>query len=77
VIPIHIKGLFIVYGGSMSNDGKRQFCAVCAWRENCAKKFCVPDGGAHCPDYTRDVLIKDPDSSKFVEELEKSEGKGA
>ncbi len=36
----------------------QQFCAICAWRENCAKKFCIPDGGAHCPDFTRDVSIK-------------------
>lgn len=37
---------------------KRQFCAICAWRENCAKKFCVPDGGARCPDFTRDISLK-------------------
>ncbi|HEX9006965.1 MAG TPA: hypothetical protein VF889_06700 [Bacteroidota bacterium] len=36
----------------------KQFCAICAWREGCAKKFCVADGGAHCPDFTRDVSIK-------------------
>ncbi|MBT0654395.1 hypothetical protein [Geomobilimonas luticola] len=39
------------------ND-KRQFCAICAWRENCAKKFCVPDGGARCPDFTRDISLR-------------------
>ena len=43
----------------MTTDGKRQYCIVCAWRENCAKRFCVPDGGAHCPDFTKDVSIKD------------------
>jgi hypothetical protein len=37
----------------------RQNCVVCAWRENCNKKFCIPDGGARCPDYCRDVSIKD------------------
>lgn len=36
-----------------------QFCAICAWRENCAKKFCVADGGAHCPDFTRDVSLRE------------------
>lgn len=40
---------------------KRQACAVCAWRENCAKKFCVTDGGARCPDFSRDVSLKIPD----------------
>lgn len=37
-----------------------QHCAVCAWRENCAKKFSVADGGARCPDFSRDISIKDP-----------------
>lgn len=36
----------------------RQHCVVCAWREHCAKKFSVVDGGARCPDFTRDVTIK-------------------
>ncbi len=36
----------------------KQFCAICAWRETCAKKFCVADNGAHCPDFTRDVSLK-------------------
>lgn len=43
---------------------ERQFCAVCAWRETCAKKFCVPDGGATCPDFTRDISIKTPEAEK-------------
>lgn len=43
----------------------RQHCVVCAWREHCAKKFCVADGGARCPDFTRDVTIKaDPEEKK-------------
>lgn len=37
-----------------------QHCAVCAWRENCAKKFSVADGGARCPDFSRDISIKNP-----------------
>jgi hypothetical protein len=48
----------------MSVTAKRQFCAVCAWRENCAKKFCVADGGAHCPDFTRDIAIRDDGEEK-------------
>jgi hypothetical protein len=36
----------------------RQSCAVCAWREHCAKRFSIPDGGARCPDFSRDVSIK-------------------
>ncbi len=50
----------------------KQFCVICAWRETCAKKFSVPDGGAHCPDFTRDVSIKvDADEKSEAEEREK------
>ncbi|MBL0224899.1 MAG: hypothetical protein IPQ16_04780 [Geobacteraceae bacterium] len=45
----------------------RQSCAVCAWRENCNKRFSVCDGGARCPDFSRDISIKDtepPSNSK-------------
>jgi len=41
----------------------RQSCAVCAWRENCNKRFSVCDGGARCPDFSRDISIKDTDTS--------------
>lgn len=37
----------------------RQNCAVCAWRETCNKRFSVCDGGARCPDFSRDISIKD------------------
>ena len=42
----------------------RQSCAVCAWRENCKKRFCIPDGGARCPDYCHDITIKDVEEDK-------------
>jgi hypothetical protein len=58
----------------MSNSGKVQRCAVCAWRGTCAKKFSVADGGARCPDFSRDVSIKDSEEAK---KPETSEGKGA
>lgn len=41
----------------------RQSCAVCAWRETCGKRFSVHDGGARCPDFSRDITIKDPDDA--------------
>lgn len=56
----------------MDDKRGRQSCAVCAWRENCAKKFCVRDGGAHCPDFTRDISIKD-----VAEDEEKGEGESS
>jgi len=42
----------------------RQSCVICAWRETCAKRFCVSDGGGNCPDYSRDVSIKDADEDE-------------
>jgi len=39
----------------------KQHCTICAWRENCNKRFCVADGGSRCPDFSRDVSIKLPD----------------
>ena len=47
----------------------RQSCAVCAWRENCNKRFSVCDGGARCPDFSRDISIKDtcPDNKNTTE----------
>ncbi len=47
----------------------RQNCAVCAWRENCSKRFCIPDSGSRCPDFTRDISIKgDTDNADNITE---------
>ena len=35
-----------------------QSCLICAWRESCAKRFSISDGGSRCPDFSRDVSIK-------------------
>lgn len=48
----------------MSGNTSPQFCAICAWRENCAKKFCVADGGARCPDFSRDISLKNVEKSQ-------------
>ncbi|WP_088534505.1 hypothetical protein [Geobacter sp. DSM 9736] len=55
---------------------ERQFCAICAWRENCAKKFCVSDGGARCPDYSRDISIKYRDASQPEEKADEQHREG-
>jgi len=39
-------------------------CVICAWRGECQKKFSVPDGGARCPDFTRDVTVRNPDEEE-------------
>ena len=54
------------------SSSQPQFCAICDWRETCAKKFCVADGGARCPDFTRDVSIR-PEPSQEPEEAGKEQ----
>jgi hypothetical protein len=43
---------------------KNRYCCICAWRVNCKKRYCVSTdaaGSVHCPDYSRDLSIKDKD----------------
>ena len=51
----------------------RQSCAICAWRETCAKRFCVTDGGARCPDFNRDISIKEQPSMEEGENAPEKE----
>ncbi|HQL89107.1 MAG TPA: cytidylate kinase-like family protein [Syntrophales bacterium] len=50
----------------------RKVCSICAWREHCQKRFQVatdPMFNVNCPDYTRDVQIKDSEiEAKIVQE---------
>jgi hypothetical protein len=51
----------------------RTICVICAWRQTCNKKFSM-DGSTttRCPDYTRDVTLKEPEPEKDNEaELKK------
>jgi cytidylate kinase len=44
---------------------EKRLCVICAWRENCQKRFSVKADFAlnvHCPDFTRDFTIKDLDA---------------
>lgn len=50
----------------------RKVCSICAWREQCQKRFSVTTDSifnVNCPDYTRDVKIKDSEvEAKIVQE---------
>ncbi len=42
----------------------KKYCLICAWRENCQKRFSVvtdSSGCVRCTDYSRDLSIKDRD----------------
>jgi hypothetical protein len=51
-------------------DDSHTICVTCAWRATCNKKFSM-DGATttRCPDYTRDITLRQPGSD--------SEGKGS
>jgi len=37
---------------------KKEACSVCAWRENCQKKFSISGKDIRCPDFVRDLSIQ-------------------
>jgi len=41
-------------------DSEKALCVVCAWRRDCQKKFLRnEDLSFKCPDFTKDISIKD------------------
>ncbi|MFH1014958.1 MAG: hypothetical protein V1762_03460 [Nitrospirota bacterium] len=54
--------------------GQMDICAVCAWRETCQKKFSVSGKDLRCPDFARDVTIKE--KTEEEKEEKKKEGQG-
>jgi hypothetical protein len=38
---------------------KQEFCIICAWRAFCQKKFNRMGLCLHCPDFVRDIALKD------------------
>ena len=37
----------------------KEICVLCAWRENCNKKFSVSGRDVRCPDFVKDLNIKE------------------
>jgi len=43
---------------------EKMYCSICAWRENCQKRYSImtdASGCVRCPDYSRDLSIKEKD----------------
>jgi len=57
--------------GSMS---KNTICVVCAYRENCQKKFSA-QGARNCPDFERDLSIKEVKEEKEQKPVTEQRGK--
>jgi hypothetical protein len=47
---------------------RKDICVVCAWRENCLKKFSVSGRDAGCPEFVRDVSIKEAEEERKEED---------
>lgn len=47
----------------------RMYCAICAWRRDCKKKFSSGDS-FHCPDFTKDLTIRDRKPSQQASQEE-------
>ena len=55
----------------MSTGSDKRICVICAWRENCMKRYRVKANAlfdVNCPDYTRDIKLKEKDVDKLVED---------
>ena len=37
----------------------KEICVLCAWRENCNKKFSISGRDVRCPDFVKDLSIKE------------------
>jgi len=50
-------------------ENGRTICVTCAWRRDCNKKFSM-DGATttRCPDYTRDLTLKEPAADSEAKE---------
>ena len=53
---------------------KQTICVVCAYRENCQKKF-QAQGGRHCPEFQRDLAIKEIKSEGEAKPQPEQKGK--
>jgi len=43
---------------------EKKYCSICAWRENCQKRYSITTdaaGSVRCQDYSRDLSIKEKD----------------
>ena len=52
----------------------RSLCSVCAWRQDCNKKF-KPGAGVNCPDFSRDMKIKNTELDAQADKEKKAETK--
>jgi cytidylate kinase len=55
----------------MTTASDKRICVICAWRENCTKRYRVKSNAlfdVNCADYTRDIKLREKDLGKLVED---------
>jgi len=55
----------------MPATAEKRICVICAWRENCTKRYRMRSNAlfdVNCPDYTRDIKLQDKDVDQLVED---------
>ncbi len=50
-------------------SSKKEICIMCAWRATCQKQFSMK-AGRRCPDFARDLTIKDEEEDDHNKEKE-------
>lgn len=57
-------------------DPTKAICSICAWRENCHKKFSVSGKDIRCADFVKDMSIHDnkPGENEAERKEESKEG---
>ncbi len=49
-------------------SGVKPSCVICAWRQTCKKQFSMADP-SHCPEFSRDISVKDYPGKKGIKLL--------
>ncbi|HAM51226.1 MAG TPA: hypothetical protein DCP92_11255 [Nitrospiraceae bacterium] len=44
------------------NTSSTGACAICAWRQDCKKKFTLSGRDIRCPEFVKDLSIREPES---------------
>ncbi len=50
---------------------EKELCIICAWRATCQKQFSMK-AGQKCPDYCKDMTLREPEGAREGGETKES-----
>lgn len=53
------EGIMTTGKSGEKSSASVEICAICAWRAGCQKKFSMSGRDMRCPDFVRDISIRD------------------